>query len=539
MILKGNSRANGQDLARHLMNPENNEHVELAEVRGFVSDDLAGAFAEAEAVASGTKCDKFLYSLSVSPSEPMTRAQYGTAIERIEARLGLTDQPRAVVFHVKDGREHAHVAWSRIDTDQMKAIALSFDRQKLREMAQELAHEFGHTLPEGLAQDRGTDRHKAKFNEVSFAHTQQAKRTPMTPQQRKEAVTAAFQQADSAKAFRSALAEHGLTLAWGDKADTKGNRTPVLVDSAGEVHGLRQQIEGARAKEIRDALQLDRLSDVPTVQQAKEAHATNTQEKAAQKPTDTFDAVKRVDMAEKHLAALRDAQIASMKAVKGGYTAQLKTLRDTERDELADMAQRIKAEFQPEWRNLYAQQKDELALIKAELSTPARRIKALLTGQKGDAFDFENRNTLAGAFKFVVKGDADLSRLEKRHEQARKDLGDMQHTAKRTETQEIKERTAEKRTQARTDHKAEIVELARDQKDQRSQAERNLDLARGVADKAGIKRDTDGGGLASRFARLYGQDELDRSKDEVRKDARAEREAERTQGDDSGRKFER
>lgn len=40
MILKASSRANGFDLAVHLMNGYDNEQVELAEVRGTIADDL-------------------------------------------------------------------------------------------------------------------------------------------------------------------------------------------------------------------------------------------------------------------------------------------------------------------------------------------------------------------------------------------------------------------------------------------------------------------------------------------------------------------
>ena len=61
MILKGNIRAGGQELATHLLNDQHeidptltrqtptigNEKVEVAEVRGFASDDLHKAFAEA------------------------------------------------------------------------------------------------------------------------------------------------------------------------------------------------------------------------------------------------------------------------------------------------------------------------------------------------------------------------------------------------------------------------------------------------------------------------------------------------------------
>jgi len=58
-------------------------------------------------------------------------------------RLGLTDQPRVIVFHEKNGRRHAHAAWSRIDSNEMKAIPLSYDHPKLQEVSRELHIEHG------------------------------------------------------------------------------------------------------------------------------------------------------------------------------------------------------------------------------------------------------------------------------------------------------------------------------------------------------------------------------------------------------------
>ena len=66
MILVGNSRAGGQNLAHHLMSAEN-ERVTLHSIDGFASDDLHGAFKEAEATSLGTRCKKYLYSLSLNP----------------------------------------------------------------------------------------------------------------------------------------------------------------------------------------------------------------------------------------------------------------------------------------------------------------------------------------------------------------------------------------------------------------------------------------------------------------------------------------
>jgi MobA/VirD2-like, nuclease domain len=238
MILKGNQRAGGDDLATHLMNEFDNERIEVAQIRGTVADHLHGAFGEYEALASGTRCTEPLYSLSINPSAPISREQYYTAIDRIEQRLGLSGQARAVVFHVKHGREHAHVVWCRIDTAKMRAVPLSHDRQKLRSLARELAHEFGLPLPEGLAQDRGADR--ARKKEATLAEKAQADETGITPGQRRAEITEAYRRSDSAEAFRAALKEKGYVLATGDK------RVYVVVDRFGKVHSLARQIDGVR-----------------------------------------------------------------------------------------------------------------------------------------------------------------------------------------------------------------------------------------------------------------------------------------------------
>ncbi len=66
MILKGNQRGGAKDLALHLMKDEN-EHVELHDLRGFASDNLMAALNEAYAMSRATRCRQFLYSLSLNP----------------------------------------------------------------------------------------------------------------------------------------------------------------------------------------------------------------------------------------------------------------------------------------------------------------------------------------------------------------------------------------------------------------------------------------------------------------------------------------
>ena len=205
MILKGNARGGAKDLALHLMKDEN-DHVELHELRGFVSESLMGAFNEVYAQRQGTRCTKFLYSLSINPpeTENVTIEDFEDAISRAEERLGLTEQPRAVVFHEKEGRRHAHVVWSRIDAAEMKAVPLPFDREKLMEVSRELFRDHHWRMPEGLADPARRDPRN-----FTLAEWQQAQRTGRDPRQIKGAIQDAWAISDTKAGLSHALEERG------------------------------------------------------------------------------------------------------------------------------------------------------------------------------------------------------------------------------------------------------------------------------------------------------------------------------------------
>jgi hypothetical protein len=120
MILKASQRSGARQLSAHLMRTDENEHVELHEVSGFMSETLHDALLEAEAMAKGTQCKQYLFSVSLSPPahENVRVEVFEQAVNAIEERLGLKGQPRAIVFHEKEGRRHAHAVWSRILQDQ-------------------------------------------------------------------------------------------------------------------------------------------------------------------------------------------------------------------------------------------------------------------------------------------------------------------------------------------------------------------------------------------------------------------------------------
>lgn len=271
MIPKASQRAGGQDLATHLLNAHDNEYVELAELRGAVADDLHGAFAEWEAIAhSLTKCRNYLYSLSVNPDlgqGQLSRDQYRDYAARVEEALGLTGQPRALVFHIKEGREHCHIVWSRIDAQAGKAIHQPFDHDKLMMVTREFARDHGLTLPAGY--ERGGDDRKRK----SLYETQQERNSGLTKEERMAAITAAWKRSDTPRAFVRALEDMGYVLA-------TGNRPYVLVDLYGNMNALPKLIDdrSIRTKDIRAFLERDFPPEaLPTVDEAKALVASHRQ----------------------------------------------------------------------------------------------------------------------------------------------------------------------------------------------------------------------------------------------------------------------
>ncbi len=256
MILKGSQRGNGQNLAAHLMRLDDNEHVRVHELRGFSSDDLHGAFKEAEATSLGTRCMQYLFSLSLSPPEDSRLGEeaFEEAIARIEDKLGLVDQPRAIVFHEKEGRRHAHCVWSRIDAETMTARPMPFFKNRLMEVSRELYLDHGWSMPEGMLD--GALRNPTNF---TLAEWQQAKRQGVDPRLLKQVVQSCWSRSDSRKALIGGLEDHGLFLAKGDR------RGHVVLDHNGEVYALSRLL-GQKTKDV--TARLGGGSDLPSVDEA-------------------------------------------------------------------------------------------------------------------------------------------------------------------------------------------------------------------------------------------------------------------------------
>jgi len=256
MILKGNSRANGRNLALHLLNVDDNEHAIVHQLNGFMADDLMGAFGEVEAIAQGTKCQQYLFSLSLSPPQTanVSVAEFERTISEIEKRLGLAGQPRAIVFHEKKGRRHAHCVWSRIDVANMKAINLSHYKHKLTNISRELYIEHNWEIPAGLKNKK--DRNAYEYSHVE---AEQAKRVKRNPAELKKLFKDYWESSDSRSAFAAALWENGFCLAQGNR------RGFVAVDQQGKTYSVSRWC-GVKTKELRS--RFGNPEDLPSVDEA-------------------------------------------------------------------------------------------------------------------------------------------------------------------------------------------------------------------------------------------------------------------------------
>jgi len=331
VILKGSQRSGSSQLAFHLLKTEDNEHVELHEVRGFIAEDLKGALHEAYAQSRGTRCKQFMFSLSLNPPQDASVPieVFDKSLSRIEEKLGLSGQPRIIVFHEKEGRRHAHCVWSRINTDEMKAINLPHYKLKLKDLSKQIYLEQGWNLPKGFIDKRFS-------NPLNFTlqEWQQAKQTKKDPRFTKALLQECWKLSDSKASFESAMNEYGYYLARGDK------RGFVAVDWQGEVYSLSRDLK-LNKKEI--TARLGMPESLPSVD--------NTKTRIASELTPTLKG--HIDeLAVKHakqLTPLRD-QVHSMTALHKLERGNQRTIQKARwQQETAARSQRHRKGLKGSW----------------------------------------------------------------------------------------------------------------------------------------------------------------------------------------------
>ena len=379
MILKASQRGGGQDLAQHLTRLDDNEHVELAELRGFAADDLRGAFKEAEAISRGTKCRQYLFSLSLSPPAQANVPEevFRSTIDGIEFRLGLEGQPRAIVFHEKEGRRHAHCVWSRIDAETMTARTLPFFKNKLMAVSRELYLEHGWTLPRGL--ETPSERNPTNF---TLAEWQQAKRQGIDPRWIKQTVQGCWTASDNRKAFERSLEEKALFLARGDR------RGFVVLDHGGEVYALPRLLD-VKTKDVRA-----RLGDGDDLRSVDETKKTIAQRMTPAIRRHVDEARDRFRERSAKLSAAKDAMTQQHR--KARSELQARQSQDWQR-ETKERAARVPKGWRGLWQRLTGRYQEIRSQNEAEAArTQARQAQerqSLVERQMGE------RRALQAEFK--------------------------------------------------------------------------------------------------------------------------------------------
>lgn len=241
MILKASQRGGAKALALHLLNADDNEHIDVHAIKGFMANDVVGALQEIEAISRATSCKQPMFSLSLSPPKDavVSTQDFENAVEEAMQRNGLDGQPHVVIFHEKHGRRHAHVVVSRIDADRMKAINLSFFNERLMELSRELFVTHGWDMPKGHE-----DRTLSDPLNYSLEEYQVAKRAKRDPQEVKARLHSAWEQSDGKASFSAALWDVGFALARGDR------RGFVAVDAEGNIYSLSRWL-GTKTKDLK------------------------------------------------------------------------------------------------------------------------------------------------------------------------------------------------------------------------------------------------------------------------------------------------
>lgn len=294
MILKGSQRGSAAQLARHLLNEQDNDFVEVHQVSGFVSDDVIGAFKEVQAIAKGTRCKQPFFSVSLNPPSDAkaTINMFEDAADRIAEANGLKGQPRVMVFHEKEDRRHAHVVWSRIDAETMTAKNLPHFKNKLQDISRDLYFEHQWKMPNGLR-----DRSLKSPTNVTLAEWQAAKRRGKKAMDQRALIQQCWASSDDKASFEAALADHGYLLARGDRRNSH-----VIVCHDGEVFAA-SRATGLRAKAVRE--RLGETDHLPSVDDAMQQHTKDIRQQfsrmASEARGDLSDRRQKLNEQRQHL----------------------------------------------------------------------------------------------------------------------------------------------------------------------------------------------------------------------------------------------
>lgn len=151
MIIKSHIRGGYRAAAQYMKDIGQNEKTRLVHISDPDAKNLDEAFHNMWTVASNSKAKKPLHHISINPfkDERLTDEQVMKIIQRCEQKYGyLPDEhQRVIVEHIKDGRQHFHVIWNRVNLGTGKAVWPGMHWNKSKQAAREMERELGLKTP--------------------------------------------------------------------------------------------------------------------------------------------------------------------------------------------------------------------------------------------------------------------------------------------------------------------------------------------------------------------------------------------------------
>lgn len=323
MILKGRTRAHGQQLASYLLS-EKNEEVHVLDVRGTVITDrsangLKQSLKDMDELGKMTRAQASLFHLAINPNDrdQLTREDWQHAVAKAEKALGLEEQPRAIISHLHNGKEHWHVVWSRVDVETCRCIEMSFSHRKLcraaREIEQELSLEPTAERPKGTRQAAPQKGEHEKHQDERAA----------TPREQRDAIIRrAWEQTQNGQQFKQRLERAGYQLA-------EGRRGVVVLDAGGEAHSVSRSVSGIRARDVR--AKLADVGALPAVEELRQQQAAEPHRRRAHHLTRSHFEGESVMPANDNAAARGDETWQQYKERNQQLLEEQERQRETER----------------------------------------------------------------------------------------------------------------------------------------------------------------------------------------------------------------
>lgn len=274
MFLKGstiNNFGHARKMAAHLFKDENEKITVRESLTGTSRKAVETELVAMQKYAELTRGKEGIFSVAISPreNESLNDEQLDRAVEMIEDRFKLEGQQKIIIDHVKDGRAHSHVLWSKVDIENCKLIPTNNYKLILKDMARQMEREFNHEQTPSRYTDKTLEMTNA--DRMRDGRRTADKKEQRTSVERKRLMGQLWQGAKTPDHFIAMAKDEGYAIARGDKAAF------VVIDQDGEVSSLARDLpKTIRKKDVENRFQFLE-TPLPTAAQVLESINTPEQ----------------------------------------------------------------------------------------------------------------------------------------------------------------------------------------------------------------------------------------------------------------------